>query len=67
MNGMQWLSANALFLGTGLVVFVALMARRGLERRNQRLDAENQLAEQGWTKAPQEGFDAAWRGIDLED
>ena len=67
MSGMQWLSANALPLGVGLAVFVAVMARRGLERRNQRLDAENRLAEEGWTRAPQEGFDAAWRGVDLDD
>jgi hypothetical protein len=67
MTGMQWLSANALPLGVGLTVFVALMARRGLERRNQRLDAENRLAEEGWSPAPQDGFDAAWRRVDLDD
>jgi hypothetical protein len=67
MTGMQWLSDHALPMGVGLTVFIAVMARRGLDRRNERLDAENRLAEEAWTKAPQEGFDAAWRGVDLED
>jgi hypothetical protein len=67
MTGMQWLSDHALPLGVGLTVFVVLMGRRGLERRNERLDAENRLAEENWRRAPQDGFDAAWRGVDVED
>jgi len=67
MTGMQWLSDHALPMGVGLAVFIAVMGRRGLDRRNKRLDAENRLAEENWTRAPQNGFETAYRSVDLED
>ncbi len=67
MTGMQWLSDHALPMGVGLTVFVAVMVRRELDRRNERLDAENRLAEEAWRRAPQDGFDTTYRSVDLED
>ncbi|MGH7022928.1 MAG: hypothetical protein ACREEB_04955 [Caulobacteraceae bacterium] len=67
MTGMQWLSDHAVLMGVGLVVFVVFMARRGLDRRIERIDAENRLADEAWTRAPQDGFETAYRGVDLPD